>query len=142
MAEYSHARPIACTVLYQFGGALFFGNIEELEHDILGALQEDTGLVVVTGVSSVDMFAAERLLYLYRRLKNRGVRFYISGHAAVVREQLIAYGAKEMIRDGAVRRRLTQALAAGGVTPPYELGSREKAKTSVRKTGAVQKSRR
>ncbi|MBR1496618.1 MAG: SulP family inorganic anion transporter [Oscillospiraceae bacterium] len=128
LAQHPGARPIARTVLYQFNGALFFANAEDMEHDILDALREDTALVVVMGISSVDMFAAERLLDLYRLLKRRGIRLYLCGHVGVVREQLISYGAKEMIREGAVRRRLTQALAAGGIVPPYELGTREKAK--------------
>ena len=126
LAQTPHARPIAQTVLYQFTGPMFFANAEDFERDILGALREDTRLVVVTGVSSLDMFAAERLLQFYRRLKTRGIHFYLSGHAGVVREQLVSYGAKELIRDGAVRQRLTQALAAGGVVPPYPLGNREK----------------
>ena len=119
-------HPIAHTVLYQFNGPLFFASVEDFERDIRGALMDDTNLVVVTGVSSVDMFAAERLLKFYRRLKQEGIRLYLAGHADTVREQLINYGAKEMIREGAVRKRLTEALAAGGLLPPYPLSNLEK----------------
>ena len=126
LEQSSHVRPIAHTLIYQFNGALFFASIEDLERDIGNALREDTRLVIVTGISSIDMFATERLLLFYRKLKQRGIRFYIAGHTGVVRERLIAYGAKELIRDGAVRRRLTEALAAGGMLPPYPLGNRGK----------------
>ena len=121
LGQTPHARPIEHTVVYQFNGTLFFASVEDFESDILGALEEDTKLVVVTGVAAVDVSAAERLLEFYHRLKARGIAFYLAGHASAVNEELIKYGAEELVRDGAVCQRLTQALAAGGLEPPYPL---------------------
>ena len=116
-----HARPVRHTVLYQFNRPLFFASVEDFERDLSAMIQDDTEIVVVTGISSVDMFAAERLMHFYQKLKKRGILFYLAGHAAAVNEQFMAYGAGALINDGAVRQRLTQALNAGGLTPPYPL---------------------
>ena len=121
LSQTPHARPIEQTVLYQFNGPLFFATIEDFEREIFHALKPDTGLIIVTGVASVDLFAAERLLKLYRELRQRGILFFMAGHAAAVNEHLMSYGAAELIYNGAVRQRLTQALIAGGFTPPYPL---------------------
>lgn len=115
------ARPILGALLYQFNGALFFASIDDFESDLKNALRDDTRLIVVTGLTGVDVTAAERLLTLYRSLKARGVAFYLAGHSRSVNEQLIAFGAEELIREGAVKPRFTQALSAGGLTPPYPL---------------------
>lgn len=116
-----HARPIQNTVLYQFNGPLFFATIDGFENELLSAIRPDTTLVVVTGVLSVDSFAAERLLHFYRNLRKRDTAFFLAGHAAAVNEELVAYGAEALIDEGVVRQRLTQALNAGGMTPPYPL---------------------
>ena len=116
-----HARPIQNTVLYQFNGPLFFATIDGFENELLSAIRPDTTVVVVTGVLSVDSFAAERLLHFYRNLRKKGIAFFLAGHAAAVNEELTAYGAEALIDEGVVRQRLTQALNAGGLTPPYPL---------------------
>ncbi len=116
-----HARPIQHTVLYQFNGPLFFATIDGFERDLLAAIRPDTTVVVVTGVLSVDSFAAERLLHFYRNLKKKGIDFFLAGHAAAVNEQFMHYGAGALIDEDVVRQRLTQALNAGGLTPPYPL---------------------
>lgn len=121
LAKVPHARPVRHTVLYQFNGPLFFATIDGFERDVSAALRGDTRVVVVTGVLSVDIFAAERLLHFYEALKKRGIAFFLAGHAAAVNEQFMAYGARALIDEGAVRQRLTQALNAGGLTPPYPL---------------------
>ena len=123
LSQTPHARPIEQTVIYQFNGPLFFATIDGFEQDLRGALRDDTALVVVTGVSSVDLFAAERLEHFYKELRERDILFFLAGHAAAVNQQLIDYGAEELIQQGAVRQRLTQALIAGGMTPPYPLES-------------------
>ena len=121
LTQTASARPIAHTVLYQFNGRVFYANIDDFEDDILGAIRDDTTLVVVSGVTSVGLVAAERILALYRQLKQRGIAFYLAGHVTAVNEELIGYGAEELIREGAVKARFTEALAAGGLHPPYEL---------------------
>ena len=121
LAQTPHARPVQKTVLYQFNGPLFFANVEDFERELLNALRDDTEIVVVTGIASVDLFASERLVHFYRTLRQRGISFYLAGHAASVNERFMAYGAKALIHEGVVRQRLTQALNAGGLTPPYPL---------------------
>ena len=133
-----HARPIQHTVLYQFNGPLFFATIDGFERDLQNALRDDTEVIVVTGVASVDVFAAERLLHFYRTLQGRGISFFLAGHAAAVNGQLMQYGARALIRDGAVRQRLTQALNAGGLTPPYPLEWGDGKKTKRRGNAAVE----
>lgn len=121
LGQSSHARPINGTILYQFTGPLFFANIDQLEDDISGMLRPDSTLVIITGVASIDLVAAKRLLAFYRSLKQRGIRLFLAGHASSVNEQLIQFGASEMVQDGAVHQRLTHALHAGGLTPPYPI---------------------
>lgn len=121
LSKTPHALPIEDTVIYEFNGTLFFASIEDFELELRRALDEDTRLVVVTGVSAIDLFAAERLLEFYHKLKKRGISFYLAGHASSVNEELIQYGAEELIREGVVRQRLTQALAEGGLEYPYPL---------------------
>lgn len=133
-----HARPVKHTILYQFNGPLFFATIDGFERDLTNALREDTEVVVVTGVASVDVFAAERLLHFYRMLQGRGISFFLAGHTAAVNEQFIAYGARALIHEGVVRQRLTQALNAGGLTPPYPLEWSGDKKTKRRGNAAVE----
>ena len=121
LAKTPRTRPIRHTLLYQFSGPLFFASIDGFQEDISRALQPDTRLLIVTGITGVDITAAERLLIIYRALKERGIAFYLAGHARSVNEQLIAYGAEVLIQEGAVKHRLTQALSAGGLQRPYPL---------------------
>ena len=122
LSKTPHARPIEDTVIYEFNGTLFFASIEDFKHELLSAITEDTCLVIVTGVAAIDLFAAEELLEFYHRLKERGISFYLAGQASSVNEELIRYGAEELIREGVVRQRLTQALSDGGLEYPYPLG--------------------
>lgn len=133
-----HARPVRHTILYQFNGPLFFASIEDFERDLSAALSEDTRVIVVTGISSVDLFAAERLLRFYRQLKARGIAFFIAGHAAAVNEGFLAYGAGALIDEGVVRQRLTQALNAGGLTPPYPLERAREGRPKPRGNAAIE----
>ena len=115
------AKPIEHTVLYQFTGPLFFANIDDFENDIEHEIDPNTELVIVTGVASVDVAAANRLLAFYRSLQSRKISLFIAGHTSSVNEQLIDYGAEELIHDGVVKARLTEALLSGGLTSPYPL---------------------
>ncbi|MBQ9346031.1 MAG: SulP family inorganic anion transporter, partial [Oscillibacter sp.] len=124
LAQTPDARPLRGTVLYQFNGPLFYATEEDFEREILSALKPDTRLVVVTGVTGVFFFAADRLTAFYRDLKGRGISLYLVGQAAAVAEQLSAYGAEDLVREGAVLPRLTEALEAGGLRSPYPLDER------------------
>ena len=117
------AKPIVGTVIYRFGGNLFFGNIGTFADDIEGAITKDTKQIIVDarGIGNIDITAADRLLILHRKLQKRGIKFYITEHGGQLNDQLRTYGAGEMIREGAVRRTISLALRDAGVDKPYPL---------------------
>lgn len=126
----SEARAIDGVVLYRFSGSLFFANVARFQQDIERSVCEDTRAVIVdaSGVVSVDISACDRLLLLYRKLKGRGVRFYLTEHIGQVNDELRRFGAGELIDEGAVRRTLYGALidcgAADELLLPEALRSR------------------
>lgn len=121
LSQTMHAMPLKDTLLYQFSGELFFANIDDFIDDLDRAMHPSIRLIVVSGLTSVDLVSAERLLELYHKLKKQNVAFFLAGHNSTVNKQLICYGAGELIHEGVVKHRYAQALAAGGLTPPYPL---------------------
>lgn len=119
----SAARPIKYTVIYRFSGNLFFANIDRFEKDILNAIDSDTKQVIVDarGIGSLDITAADRLLLLHKKLKDRGIRFYLTEHDGTLNDQIRALGAGSLLKEGAVRRTISLALRDAGVNKPYEL---------------------
>ncbi|MBQ9045747.1 MAG: SulP family inorganic anion transporter [Oscillospiraceae bacterium] len=117
------ACPIAGTVLYRFSGNLFFANIGDFEADIEGAVTDETRQVIVDGrgIANIDITAAERVVLLEERLRERGVRLYLTEHVGAVNDQLRQYGAGDLIRRGCVRRTVELALRDAGLEPPYPL---------------------
>ena len=115
--------PIRNVVIYRFTGALFYANIGQFGEELLSGVKETTRVVVIdaTGIGSVDVSAAERLLYLYHTFQKRKIAFYIAGHVSYVNDQLYNFGAGELIKDGVVRSRISLALRAEGLDRPYEL---------------------
>ena len=111
------AKPLPGVVLYQFSGSLFFANCHLLQEDILQALQPDTRVVIVdaSGVGSIDFTAAELLVQLHRKLRDRGVRFYLTEHIGQVNDELRQYGAGCLIEEGVVRRTIALALLDAGI---------------------------
>ena len=113
-------------LLYRFSGALFFANISDFEDGLKKAALEDTRVIVVdaAGIGSVDVTAAERLLLLYDRYKEQGIRFYLAGHVTEVNAELRAFGAERLVTEGAVWSRISLALKDAGYTKPYPLVQR------------------
>ena len=113
----SGAKPLDHTIIYRFSGSLFFANYNLLREDILNALQPDTKVVIIDagGVGSVDFTAAEQLVLLHKKLRDRGIHFYITEHIGVINDELRQYGAASLIEDGVVRRTTTLALLDAGV---------------------------
>ena len=74
------ARPIQGVLIYHFRAPLFFANAERMQTDIEEALTENTRVVILDadGIGSIDVTAAERLLNMYRKLKRRGIHFYMT----------------------------------------------------------------
>lgn len=117
------AREIQNTVIYRFGGNLFFANIKRFKEDIEGAIKEGTKQVIVdaSGISNIDVTAAERLEILHKDLKEKGIKFYLTEHVGTVNDQLRALGMEDLIEEGVVRRTITLALKNAGYHRPYPL---------------------
>lgn len=112
----SEAQPIDNILIYRFSGNLFFANISLFQKDIEEHITPDTRAVIVdaSGIVSLDITATDRLLILYRKLKGRGIRFYLTEHIGQVNDELRRFGAEELIDEGAVRRTLYSALIECG----------------------------
>lgn len=123
MSKFRYTYPIEGVVIYRFSSNLFFANANVFQSDIEGAIQPDTKVVIVDcgGVGSIDVTAAERLDILYKSLKKRGIKLYLTEHIAAVNDQLRSLGIGYMIEEGAVRRTLDTALRDAGISRPYKL---------------------
>ena len=69
----------------------------------------------------VVLEAADRLEILYKSLKEKGIRFYMTEHIADVNEQLRKLGLGYLIEEGCVRRTIHIALKDMGINRPYPL---------------------
>lgn len=123
ISGFQHTYPIDHVVIYRFTGDLFFANAVIFQEDIEGSIRPDTKAVIVdaSGIGSIDITAAERLELLYRALKERGIAFYMTEHPASLNSRMRVLGIGDMIRDGAVRRTIENALADMGIQKPYPL---------------------
>lgn len=123
LSRNKNARAIENTVIYRFSGNLFFGNVNTFQNDIENAMKEDTRVVIVDarGIGNIDITAAERLVILNGKLKNRGIHFYVTEHVGAVNDQLRNFGADELFDDGVIRRTVSLALRSSGIDKPYPL---------------------
>lgn len=123
-----NARAIKHTVIYRFGGNLFFANISTFQQDIENAIKDDTKQVIVDarGIGCVDITAADRLVLMHQKLKDRGIRLYLTEHGSAINDQLRSFGMGHLIEEGMVRRTITLALRAAGVEKPYPLEGMDK----------------
>lgn len=112
----SEVRALDGIVIYRFSGNLFFANADLFQRDIEAGIKPDTRAVIVdaSGIVSVDISAADRLLIIYRKLKAQGIEFYFTEHIGQVNDELRRFGAKELIECGAVRRTVYLALIQCG----------------------------
>lgn len=123
MSQFKHTYPIPGIVIYRFSSNLFFANVSIFMEDIENALQEDTKAVIIDagGIGSIDVTSAERLDILYKSLKERGIKLYITEHIAAVNEQMRRLGIGHLVTDGVTRRTISLALKELGIMPPYPL---------------------
>lgn len=123
LARNRNSRPVTNTLIYRFGGNLFFANIGTFLSDIENAIREDTKFVIVdaSGIGDIDITAADRILYLKNKLESKGIHFYLTEQQGHVNDQLRLYGAEKLIEDGNVRRTMSLALRACGFEKPYPL---------------------
>lgn len=119
----SEARTIKNTIIYRFGGNLFFANIDTFQSDIESAVTPDTKYIIVNAgaVGNIDITAADRLLLMYEDYEKRGIRFYITEHVGEVNDMLRQYGAGRLLKSGAVRMTTALALRDAGLEYPYPL---------------------
>ncbi|MGN0328618.1 MAG: SulP family inorganic anion transporter [Lachnospira sp.] len=118
-----NAREIEHTIIYRFSGTLFFANIATLQKEIEDAIQPDTRQVIVdaSGIGSIDITAADRLLTFNKMLKEKNIKFYITEHVGNVNDQLRTLGAGSLVEEGVTRRTISLALRDAGVMRPYPL---------------------
>ena len=123
LKESSQIHEISSVVIYRFSSNLFFANVAVLQHDIESHIKMDTKAVILdaSGIGSIDITAADRLEILYRSLKERGIRFYMTEHIAAVNDQLRQLGLGYLIEEGCVRRTIHIALKDMGIRRPYPL---------------------
>ncbi len=123
LAESEQIHAIEGVVIYRFSSSLFFANVDILQRDIEGAITEDTKAVILdaSGIGSMDITAADRIAILYRSLKARGIRFYITEHIAGLNEQMRSLGLGFLIEEGCARRTIHVALKDMGINRPYPL---------------------
>lgn len=128
LAESDQLHPIEGVVIYRFSSGLFFANIGVLQSDIESSIEEDTKAVIVdaSGITSIDVTAAERIEALYHMLKNQGIAFYMVGHIADLNVQLRKLGLTSMLEEGAIRMSIEIALRDLGLRRPYPLKGGEK----------------
>lgn len=117
------SKPIENTVIYRFGGNLFFANIDTFQNDIESAITENTKYFVVdgSGIGNIDVTAADRLVYISNKLEKRGVKFYLTEHQGHINDLLRTFGAEKLIEQGHVRRTMSLALMDCGFKKPYPL---------------------
>lgn len=127
MERNRNAHTIKGAVIYRFSGTLFFANINVFVRDIENAVTPDIKLVIVdaSGIGSIDITAADRLVIMAEKLRNKGVRFYLTEHVGYVNDLLRKLGAGELIDIGAVRRTISLALRDSGIVRPYPLEDRD-----------------
>ncbi len=117
------AKPIEKVVIYRFSQNIFFANVKLFQEDILNAIKDDTRVVIVDAgnVSSIDITAADYIGQLYKSLKNRGIKLYITEHSEIINKQFRSLGLKFLIEEGAVKHTIKAALLSEDITEPYKL---------------------
>lgn len=123
LKEGNQIHALEGVIIYRFSSNLFFANVGVLQRDIEDSIKPDTKAVILdaSGIGSIDITAADRLAMLYKSLKEKGIRFYITEHIAKVNEQLRTLGLGYMIEEGRVRRTIHIALKDMGIGRPYPL---------------------
>ena len=123
LKEGVQVHQIEGVVIYRFSSNLFFANVSVLQKEIEDSIREDTRAVILdaSGIGSIDITAADRLEILYRSLKEKGIRFYITEHIAELNEQMRKLGLGYLIEEGCARRTIHIALKDMEIKRPYPL---------------------
>ena len=123
LRAHGDARPIQGTVIYRFGGNLFFANIDTFVNDIEDAIDENTRVVIIyaSGINNIDLTATDRVMALNKSLRKRGILFFVTHNDGVVNKELISYGAEELISSGVIRKDEEEVFDFIKLKPPYPL---------------------
>ena len=134
-----NARPIRNTVIYRFSGTLFFANVGKFQSDIEDSITPDIRQVIVdaSGIGSIDITAAERLMMIYNNLKSQGVAFYFTEHVGAVNDKLRLFGYEKLIEEGVVKRNIVSALKEAGLEKPYPLVKYDDDEDNARRVAVV-----
>ena len=119
------ARPIQGAVVYRFGGNLFFANVDRFVSDIEDAIDENTRVVIIyaSGINNVDITAADRLMALNKSLAKRNILFFIAENDGIINDELIKYGAEELITSGVIQKDIDDVFVKIRIKTPYPLMS-------------------
>lgn len=123
MKESVNIHAIEGVVIYRFNNSLFFANAQVLVRDIEDNIKPETKAVIIDAgaIGSIDITAADSIAILYRSLKEKGIKFYITEHIADLNEQLRRLGLGYLIEEGCARRTIHIALKDMGISKPYPL---------------------
>ena len=121
--ESTNIHEIDGVIIYRFSSSLFFANAKVLVRDIEDHLKHDTKAVIIDAgaIGSIDITGADSIESLYRSLKQKGVKLYITEQIAELNEQLRKLGLGYLIEQGCVRRTIHIALKDMGINRPYPL---------------------
>lgn len=118
-----NSLPIQDTIIYRFGGNLFFANIGTFQKDLENAVLPGTKHIIIDagGIGDIDITAADKLVYLADKFEKQNIGFYITEHQGHINDQLRAFGAEKLIENGNIRRTMSLALRDCGFEKPYPL---------------------
>ena len=123
LQESSQIHAIEGVIIYRFSSNLFFANVQILQRDIEDNIKDDTKAVIIdaSAVGSIDITAADRLAILYKNLKEKEIKFYITEHIADLNEQMRKLGIGYLVEAGCARRTIHIALKDMEINRPYPL---------------------
>ena len=123
LQESSQIHAIEGVIIYRFSSDLFFANVQILQRDIEDNIKDDTKAVIIdaSAIGSIDITAADRLAILYKNLKEKEIKFYITEHIADLNEQMRKLGIGYLVEAGCARRTIHIALKDMEINRPYPL---------------------
>ena len=123
LQESSQIHAIEGVIIYRFSSNLFFANVQILQRDIEDNIKDDTKAVIIdaSAIGSIDITAADRLAILYKNLKEKKIKFYITEHIADLNEQMRKLGIGYLVEAGCARRTIHIALKDMEINRPYPL---------------------
>lgn len=139
LQESSQIHAIEGVIIYRFSSNLFFANVQILQRDIEDNIKDDTKAVIIdaSAIGSIDITAADRLAILYKNLKEKEIKFYITEHIADLNEQMRKLGIGYLVEAGCARRTIHIALKDMEINRPYPLeGGIDNDEISVSKKSA------